>query len=101
MYKKPIAVASIQNGIAKGSVRSIEGVNFGDILQCAKQNLIIQDGGGHAMAGGFTVKESNLKKLNTYIEDAILNINNIEHFIANAMLLEIDAPLLAQGVINY
>ena len=52
-YSKPAIVIGVnEDGLGKGSGRSIKGVNLGDAIVRAKQDGLLQSGGGHAMAGG-------------------------------------------------
>ena len=64
--------------VAKGSARSVRGVNIGDaISEAARQGLILS-GGGHAMAGGLSLKPDQLTEfsdwLNLYLKDKTQNI---------------------------
>lgn len=54
-YHRPSFVASFQEGVAKGSARSVDGLDIGEVIHKAHQEGIIEKGGGHAQAGGFTV----------------------------------------------
>lgn len=51
----PSVVIGVENGIGKGSARSVAGVDLGRAIQrLAAEGLLIK-GGGHAMAAGLTV----------------------------------------------
>ncbi len=68
IYNKPVAVITIDKESKKGkaSCRSINGVDFGiQILNARAQNLLIE-GGGHAMAGGFSVDEEQIESLHRF-----------------------------------
>ena len=53
--------------VAKGSARSVRGVNIGDaIAACAKDGVILS-GGGHAMAGGLSLMPENLPALQDWM----------------------------------
>ncbi|MDR1908282.1 MAG: single-stranded-DNA-specific exonuclease RecJ [Holosporales bacterium] len=57
-YNRPCFVASFEEGGAcKGSARSIDGVNIGELIHKAVKASILSSGGGHAMAGGFSLSE--------------------------------------------
>ena len=63
MYNKPVSVISIDETTnkAKASCRSIAGIDFGaEILNARLQGLLMK-GGGHAMAGGFSLMADKLK----------------------------------------
>ena len=68
-YNKPSAVISINDGVGKGSGRSIPGLDLGSSIACAKTEGILLEGGGHAMAGGFSVEESKIDEFFHYIND--------------------------------
>jgi single-stranded-DNA-specific exonuclease len=83
-YNKPIAVLTmVDNQKAKASCRSVAGIDFGKaILQARMQNLIIE-GGGHAMAGGFSIKQDNIKNLHNFFcqimpQQSLDNISNYD-----------------------
>jgi single-stranded-DNA-specific exonuclease len=59
-YSRPTAIISFVDGMGKGSARSITGIDLGSLLANAKQKGILVHGGGHAMAGGFTIEQSKL-----------------------------------------
>lgn len=66
-YNKPVAVIALsEEGIGKASCRSVKGVDFGCEIIDAKQKGLLVSGGGHAMAGGFTVLEKNLPLLQEF-----------------------------------
>lgn len=77
-YCKPSAVISFNSTeIGKGSARSINGIDIGTILAEAKlKNLLIQ-GGGHPMAGGFTVEKSKIQPLYDFICNKLGDTNDI------------------------
>ena len=59
-YNRPSCVVAIKDGIGKGSGRSVSGVALGDAIIAARQEGLLLNGGGHAMAAGFTVAEDRL-----------------------------------------
>lgn len=66
-YYKPCIILSCENGICKGSGRSIEGLNMFMAL-CACESLL-DNYGGHEMAAGLTIKEENLEEFDRLIND--------------------------------
>jgi single-stranded-DNA-specific exonuclease len=63
-YHRPtIVIGFDENGIGKGSGRSIEGLNLVDALtRCASRDCGIEKFGGHEMAAGLALHEKNLSK---------------------------------------
>ena len=67
-YRPTIAV-SLQNGMAKGSARSIKGIHITETLQsCAD---LLQQFGGHAAAAGLTLPIKNLEAFTRRFEAAV------------------------------
>ena len=78
-FNKPVIIISIDdNGIGKASARSIIGFDMGSVIISAVQENILIKGGGHKMAGGFTIKIENVKKFKKFILKKFerSNINN-------------------------
>jgi single-stranded-DNA-specific exonuclease len=68
LYNKPVAVIAIDDEGKKGkaSCRSISGIDFGgEILKARLEGLLIE-GGGHAMAGGFSVVPEKISELHQF-----------------------------------
>ncbi|MGC0372098.1 MAG: hypothetical protein DGJ47_000803 [Rickettsiaceae bacterium] len=68
-YNKPTAIIAVNEGVGKASCRSVKGVDFGCKIIEAKQRGLLIAGGGHAMAAGFTVDESEMEKLHEFLEE--------------------------------
>lgn len=54
-YNRPACVVAVNDGIGKGSGRSVRGVDLGAAVLAARQSGLLINGGGHRMAAGFTV----------------------------------------------
>ena len=80
-YNKPTVIITFdkQDNIGKASCRSIAGIDLGSLIIKACEENILLNGGGHAMAGGFTINYNNLEYLHKYwcsiIKDDVLMIN--------------------------
>ncbi len=70
-FHKPAVAISIMGEHAKGSVRSIKGVNIIEILRIFEADFI--DLGGHPLAAGFTIKINKLKQIKVKLEDYFIN----------------------------
>ncbi|MEP5729209.1 MAG: single-stranded-DNA-specific exonuclease RecJ [Sulfitobacter sp.] len=58
---RPSIVIGVEDGVGKGSGRSVNGIDLGAPIQrLAAEGLLIK-GGGHKMAAGLTVKEENIE----------------------------------------
>lgn len=58
-YRRPSFVLAIdEDGTAKGSARSIAGIDIGKLVAQAVRENIIAGGGGHAMAAGVTLENA-------------------------------------------
>jgi single-stranded-DNA-specific exonuclease len=66
-----IVVALDEAGIGKGSGRSITGVDLGAAILAAKDDGLLMAGGGHAMAAGLTVAESEVPRLADFLEERL------------------------------
>ena len=66
-FNKPVIIISIEKDIGKASARSIVGFDIGSLIIAATQEKILMKGGGHKMAGGFTIKVENIDKFKEFI----------------------------------
>ena len=62
-----IVIAIDENGDAKGSGRSIMGVDLGSAITAARQLEILTAGGGHAMAAGLSMRGEKIDELNDFL----------------------------------
>lgn len=75
-YGKPACIVTFAKNAdgtleGRGSGRSIPGVNIGRAFMDAMEQGIVSKGGGHAMAGGFTVSPENLERLQSFLQENI------------------------------
>ncbi|HEX8669361.1 MAG TPA: single-stranded-DNA-specific exonuclease RecJ [Allosphingosinicella sp.] len=66
-----IVVAIGEDGIGKGSGRSIGGVDLGAAILAAKDMGLLVAGGGHAMAAGVTVAPGGIDALAEFLDDRL------------------------------
>ncbi len=67
--KRPaIVIAVDEDGIGKGSGRSIYGVDLGAAILAAKEQGLLVAGGGHAMAAGLTVAADKIDALAEFLD---------------------------------
>jgi single-stranded-DNA-specific exonuclease len=66
---RPAVVVAIgEDGIGKGSGRSIAGVDLGAAVLAAKDSGLLIAGGGHAMAAGVTVERGRIGELADFLD---------------------------------
>ena len=66
-YNKPTVLISLDKNVGKGSARSVVGFDIGSQIIKAVQLGILQKGGGHKMAGGFTLKKGNISVFRDFL----------------------------------
>jgi single-stranded-DNA-specific exonuclease len=71
-FGKPAIVLSIENGIAKGSARSIGNISIYELIKT--QEHLLEKFGGHKMAAGLGLKEENIKAFKEAINQVALKI---------------------------
>ena len=67
-FNKPSIVITKSNNSLKASARSTSSYNIGYLIKSLIDNNIIDKGGGHNMAAGFTMKKTNLELLDNFIQ---------------------------------
>jgi single-stranded-DNA-specific exonuclease len=68
-FAKPAFVAGFEGGMGRGSARSIPGIDIGAIIRAAAEAGVIEYGGGHAMAAGFSLTTAQLDGFRKFVED--------------------------------
>jgi single-stranded-DNA-specific exonuclease len=92
-YNKPVFVYSLEGDYAKGSCRSVEGVNIGEIVHKAVKEGVLASGGGHAMAAGFSFYKDKEAALQSF-----LNANTAEFMASYCPIVKIDAEISIAGM---
>ncbi|MFC3932142.1 single-stranded-DNA-specific exonuclease RecJ [Streptococcus dentapri] len=87
---QPVIVLNIDNGMAKGSARSIEAVNIFEALDEHRQ--IFEAFGGHAGAAGMTLPVENLEELSDILCDYIAD-KQIDRSSKNSLTIDEDLYL--------
>jgi single-stranded-DNA-specific exonuclease len=70
-YERPACVVAVADGIGKGSGRSIAGLHLGPAVIAARQADLLINGGGHAMAAGFTVAAEKVDALRAFLVERL------------------------------
>ncbi|WP_374388939.1 single-stranded-DNA-specific exonuclease RecJ [Sandaracinobacter sp.] len=69
LNRPALVLALGEDGVAKGSGRSIPGVDLGAAILAAKAHGLIREGGGHAMACGVTVEAAQLDRFSGWLAE--------------------------------
>ena len=89
-FNKPTIIISINGNVGKASARSIIGFDIGSAIIAATQENILLKGGGHKMAGGFSIEIKNINIFKDFIFKKFKNTNED---------LKSEKPLLLDSII--
>ena len=70
-FNRPACVAGLAAGFAKGSGRSIPGLDLGAAVIAARQAGLLISGGGHAMAAGFGFQASKQAEFHAFLNERL------------------------------
>jgi single-stranded-DNA-specific exonuclease len=90
-----IVIALDEQGVGKGSGRSIGGVDLGAAILAAKDSGLLVAGGGHAMAAGLTVAPGGVAALADFLDERLAT--DVARARENRALL-LDAVLAPGGI---
>jgi single-stranded-DNA-specific exonuclease len=71
LNRPAIVIALDEQGVGKGSGRSIGGVDLGAAVLAAKDSGLLVAGGGHAMAAGLTIAADRIDAFADFLEDRL------------------------------
>ena len=74
-FNKPVIIISLDGKLGKASARSVIGFDIGSVILAATQEGILLKGGGHKMAGGFSLKTENIEKFRNFVFKKFKSIN--------------------------
>ena len=94
-FNKPTILISLKNDIGKGSARSIFGFDIGIQIIKAVQLGILSKGGGHKMAGGFTIQEKNIDIFRDFL---IKNFEKLKLNNSNLLNLYLDTKIAPSAI---
>ncbi|MGJ8671409.1 single-stranded-DNA-specific exonuclease RecJ [Rubritalea sp.] len=87
-YKPTFIVAIDDDGVGKGSGRSVEGVSLVGAIQACPEDLI--SGGGHDMAAGLSIREENIPAFRKNFAKYVLETTSKEQ---RAPRMNVDAEI--------
>jgi single-stranded-DNA-specific exonuclease len=70
-FNRPACVAGVEGGVAKGSGRSVTGLDLGAAVIYARASGLLLTGGGHAMAAGFSCAAARLPELHALLDERL------------------------------
>ncbi len=70
-FNRPTCVAGVAEGLAKGSGRSVPGLDLGAVVISARQAGLLESGGGHAMAAGFSYRTERQAALHAFLNERL------------------------------
>lgn len=71
-FNRPaFAIALKPDGTGSGSGRSMSGVDLGQAVLAAVSSKLLEKGGGHAMAAGITIKQSQIAAFRAHLNDEL------------------------------
>lgn len=86
-FNRPACVAGLAAGLAKGSGRSVAGVDLGAAIIAARQAGLLETGGGHPMAAGFSFRAAREGEVHAFLDERL----------AHAATLPSSADLAVEG----
>ena len=89
-YNKPTILISLNENKGKGSARSTTGFDIGGEIIKAVQSNILEKGGGHKMAGGFSINEEKIPIFRDFL---------IKNFEKSFKYLSIESNLYLDSII--
>jgi single-stranded-DNA-specific exonuclease len=95
LHRPAIVIAIQEDGTAKGSGRSMPGVDLGAAVLAAKEAGLLIAGGGHAMAAGLTVAASAIDSLTLFLND---RLSGAVDTAASSRSLDCDAAVAPRAV---
>ena len=96
-FNKPTIIISIKDKVGKASARSVAGFDIGSAILAGVENKILLKGGGHKMAGGFTIDQNNIEKFKEFILKRF-NKNHINN--SNNEKIYLDA-IISSSALNF
>jgi single-stranded-DNA-specific exonuclease len=92
-FLKPTFVVGFEGGMGRGSARSVAGTDVGALVRLALEKSLIESGGGHAMAAGFSLRPSQLDAFRAFLFEQFARASES----AVSRSLEIETLVSARG----
>ncbi len=92
-FNRPALVAGLSGGLAKGSGRSVPGIDLGSAIIAARQMGLLQTGGGHPMAAGFSFFAGREGEFHAFLDERLAAASDLP----GAADLAVEGALTVQG----
>jgi single-stranded-DNA-specific exonuclease len=92
-FNRPACVAGLASGLAKGSGRSVAGVDLGSAIIAARQAGLLETGGGHPMAAGFSFRAAREGEVHAFLDERLAHAATLP----SSADLAIEGSLAVQG----
>ena len=89
-FGKPSFVVGFEGEAGRGSARSVSGIDIGAAVRAAREDGVLEAGGGHAMAAGFSLQAGRLEAFREYLAGYFGNVSEV---LTQARALHLDAAL--------
>jgi len=93
-FNRPACVAGIADRLARGSGRSVPGLDLGAAVIAARQAGILATGGGHGMAAGFSLDPARLGDFHALLDERLAAASALP----SAADLSVEGALAVPGV---
>jgi single-stranded-DNA-specific exonuclease len=92
-FNRPACVGGGAGGLVKGSGRSVPGIDLGAAILAARQMGLLESGGGHAMAAGFSFHSNRQAEFHAFLRDRLEAVLHLPP----AIHLDVEATISARG----
>jgi len=89
-FAKPSFVVGFEAEAGRGSARSVPGIDIGAAVRAAREQGVLEAGGGHAMAAGFSLKAQRLDAFREFLAAYFMNASAA---LTDARALHLEATL--------
>ncbi len=93
-YRRPALVGAREGGRIRGSARSVPDMPIGPAILAARNAGLLEAGGGHDMAAGFTLDEAKRAAFEAFLAERLASLAPADR---QAPALDIDAGLSVAG----
>ena len=98
-YYRPVILIATEDGVGKGSARSVPGINLYEALAECRQYL--ETFGGHSMAAGLKIRQENIAAFQNAFESSIQNRSKSEDLVPTLNIDgELDFATISAGLID-